>query len=221
MNRFVIGTLLATIFAFTACGQGAPSVSSQGPGQESTAAKAPGNAIALPSDTPIFAKLTSELDTQHCKAGDRVEAQVTRDVKDGSRAVIKKGAVISGKISKAQAEPDGGGLYGVWIVFEQVELKSGESAELRLDIQAVAPPENGGADNLNGVDTGALMAGHGSATEGRVDVLTAKSRGAVGIPGVDVAFQNAGGAHITLLVSKKGNFRFVKGSQMVFRVFNP
>jgi hypothetical protein len=221
MNRFVIGTLLASLFALTACGQGGPNVPSQGPEQVSTAAKAPGNAIALPSDTPIFAKLTAELDTQHCKAGDLVNTQITHDVKDGSRTAIKKGAVISGKISKVQAEPDGGGLYGVWIVFEQVELKSGESAELRLDIQAVAPPENGGADNLNGVDTGALMAGHGSATEGRVNVLTAKSRGTVGVPGVDVAFQNAGGAHITMLVSKKGNFRLVKGSQVVFRVFNP
>jgi hypothetical protein len=219
MKRSAASTLMALVFAFWTCAQGtstAPS-NAQASGSPSTA----GNALHLPSDTAIFARLVAELDLTACKEGDRVEAQIAQDVKDGHQTVLKKGALVIGRITRVQTALDAGGVNVVWILFENVETKNGEPSLLHLDIQAIAPPATKGTDNLNGTDRTAIAMGHMSAKEGFVDVLTANSRGAIGLPGVNVAFQNSGGTHISMLVFNKANIHLVKGSQIVFRVVNP
>jgi hypothetical protein len=211
MNRFAWLAILALVLASSFRGQSEPaSVPNSAP-----------NALGLPNRTAIIAKLVSGLDTAQCKPGDTVDAQITHDVKQGSRTIIKKGALVIGRISKTQTVPDVNGLYGIWVVFDSVAIKPGEPASLPLDIQAIAPPPSGGADNLNGTDSVAVWGGHGSAREGFVDELTSKSTGSISLPGVDVAFQPLNGVHTTLVVSKKSNFRLPKNSQIVFRVFAP
>jgi hypothetical protein len=221
MNRFAIPAIFLLLLASLACAQDASSAPPKPLPQATDSSSSSGNTLALPGGAVIVAKLTAGIETSQCKPGDPVNAQVTHDVKDGSRTVIKKGALISGKISKVETAPEPGGLYGLWMVFDKVALKAGEPDSLPMDIQAIAPPETGGTDNLNGVDTGALMAGHRSASEGTVELLTAKSRGAIALPGIDIAIQTLNGVHLALLVSKKGNFRLAKGSQIVFRVVTP
>jgi hypothetical protein len=221
MNRFAIPVIFSCVLASLACAPDALTAPPKPLPQAADASRSSGHTLALPGGTVLLAKLVAGIDTAQCKPGDLVNAQVTHDVKDGSRTVIKKGALITGKVSRVETAPEPGGLYGLWIAFDKLALKAGEPDSLPMDVQAIAPPENAGADSLNGVDTGALMAGHRSANEGTVDVLTQKSRGAIGLPGIDVAFQTVNGVHLSLLVSKKGNFRLAKGSQFVFQVVTP
>jgi hypothetical protein len=221
VNRFVLSAIFGFVLASSASAQGTPGAASAAPPQASDSAASTAKPLNLPAGTAIIAKLVAGVDTSQCKPGDTIEAQVTHDVKVGSQAVIKKGAIVSGKISKVQSTPDASGLYGLWIVFDSVALKAGEANSLTMDVQAIAPPPATGSDNLNGRDTGALMAGHRTASDSAVDELTAKSVGSAAVPGVDVAFQNSNGAHVSLLVSKKGNFKLAKNSQVVFRVGAP
>jgi hypothetical protein len=218
VNRLVLSAIFGLVLASSASAQGTPGAASAAPPQASDSAAPAAKPLNLPAGTAIIAKLVAGLDTAQCKPGDRVVAQVTHDVKVGSQAVIKKGVLVTGKIWKVQSTPDASGLYGLWIVFDSVAPKSGETNSLTMDVQAISPPPATGNDDLNGHDTGALMAGHRSASDSAVDELTAKNVGAVALPGLDVAFQNTNGAHVTLLVSKKGNFKLAKNSQVVFRV---
>jgi hypothetical protein len=221
MKRYAAPTFLALVLAFSACAQDTSTAPSKPLAQASGSPSTAGNALNLPSDTAILARLVAELDLTGCKEGDRVEAQITQDVKDGHQTVLKKGALVIGRITRVQAALDAGGVNVVWILFQNVEAKTGEPSLLNLDIQAIAPPPTKGSDNLNGTDRYAIAMGHMSAKEGFVDVLTAKSKGAIGLPGVDLAFQNSGGAHKSMLVFNKRNIHLVKGSQIVFRVVNP
>lgn len=211
MNRLATLTIVVPGCASLLCAQT----------QTSNSTSSPGNGPNLANGTAIIAKLISGLDTAQCEPGDFVDVQVVHNVKQGSQVVVTRGALVIGKIAKVQASPDSGGLYGVWVIFDNVAAQAGAPSLLRMDIQAVAPPPSAGTDNLNGRDTGALMDGHRTAVDGRVDDLTAKSAGAIGLPDVNVAFQDANGSHISMLVSKKGNFHLVKGSQDVFRVVGP
>jgi hypothetical protein len=221
VNRFAIFAIFGLALASSASAQGTRGAASAAPSQASDSSTPAAKPLNLPAGTAIIAKLVAGLDTAQCKPGDRIDAQVTHDVKVGSQAVIKKGAIVTGKISKVQSAPDAAGLYGLWIVFDSVAPKAGEANSVTLDVQAIAPPPATGNDDINGRDTGALMGGHRSASDAAVDELTARNVGAVALPGIDIAFQNTNGAHVSLLVSKKGNFKLAKNSQVVFRVAAP
>src|SRR5580693_9820572 len=107
--------------------------------QESGAPKTTANAINLPADTAIIARLVAKFDSTRLQQGDRVEARITHDVKDGHQVVLPKGALVVGQVSHFVAPPPGA-LYGVAINFDTVELKSGTAVSLHLELQAVAPP---------------------------------------------------------------------------------
>ncbi len=186
--------------------------------QESAAAKPPANTIKLPSDTAIIARLVAKFDSTRLQQGDRVEARITHDVKDGRQVVLPKGALVVGQVSHFVAPPPGQ-LYGVVINFDTVELKNGTTVSLHLALQAIAPapvvPVNAITDQpYNG-------ANRVRAEEHGVDVLTSSSKGVSNLPDVILGQEVSKNRSTPIISSPIQHIHLDKDSQIVFRVANP
>lgn len=227
MSRYVFSASLALAIGIPVWANGAPSVSSKGLPQTADSAKAGQNGLQIPAETPIIARLVSEVDIRKCKLGDQVEAQVTHDVKVDRQTLVKRGSRIVGQISKLQTTPDAEGRYKIGILFDSVVAKNSAPAGLHLEVQAMAPPPVPGTDNARdprgmaqtNIDAGAK--GGLSGTEGPQGELTEKSKGPIGLPGLELETEISQGTHTTILSSTKGNLKLAKDSQIVFRVVNP
>jgi hypothetical protein len=215
MNRLVSSMLLVLAWAFLGYAHGATSIASTTLAQGDPSAQPAAKVLNLPADTPIIAKLVAPVDISQCKPGDRVEAEITNEVKAGHDKLERGGHVI-GQVTKAEG-PDANGMYAVWIVFDKVAGKHGDPLSLNMDLQAISAPETG--DNADGVTVMGIPVKQG-ATEGPHGELTAKSSGVIRLPGVTLTNGIANGKPLTVLASK-GRIRLAKGSQVVFRVVNP
>jgi hypothetical protein len=186
--------------------------------QESGAPKTTANAINLPADTAIIARLVAKFDSTRLQQGDRVEARITHDVKDGHRVVLPKGALVVGQVSHFVAPPPGL-LYGVVIRFDTVELKNGTAVPLHLEIQAIAPPPVVPVNAIT--DLPYNGANHVRADEHGVDLLTASSKGVFALPDVILGIEVSKNVPTPIVSSQNQNIRLEKNSQIVFRVANP
>src|SRR3974390_95699 len=65
--------------------------------QTPDAAKLP--VLSVPGDTTLLAKLNTNLDLSQSKAGDEVQAETTRDVKEGKDMLLKKGSILIGHVA--------------------------------------------------------------------------------------------------------------------------
>jgi hypothetical protein len=216
MNSPILSVFLILLWTFLCFGEGLAKTPATTFTQGDGAAKPAGKVLSLPADTVIFAKLAATLDTAQCTQGERIEAEITHDVKVGHDTVLKRGGRVIGHVAGA-AKLDANGMHGFWIVFDTVAAKNADPMTLHADIQAVSPPETSGAD------AGILfpVAADRSTTEGPHGELTAESKGAIRLPGVTLATRDADGVQVTGLASKSDNIHLVKGSQLVFRVVNP
>ena len=84
--------------------------------QQSAAPKTAQNTINLTPDTAIVARLVAKSDSTHLQQGDRVEARITHDVKDGHQAVLPKGALVVGQVSHFVAPPPGRTLWSLSLI---------------------------------------------------------------------------------------------------------
>lgn len=176
---------------------------------------APASTLNVPAGTAIVGKLVAVVDASQIKPGDRVEAEVTHDVKAGHDTVIKHGAHVIGKVAKVAAA-DGNGQSSVWIVFDSVASKNAGPATLHLEVQAISKPE-GSDDTAIGSGPGIPQPPH-SATEGPHGELTTGSTGVIGLPNVTLANGTGNGMPVSQLTSTKGDLRLPKNAQVVFRV---
>src|SRR5215469_17354917 len=97
------------------------------------------NALDLPSDAVIFAKLNTNLDLLQSKPGEVVEAQTTEDVKQGKEALLRKGSTLLGHVSLVERAMSSQPETMIGIVFDRVKTKSGPDQSLYLLIHALAP----------------------------------------------------------------------------------
>ena len=215
MKKLVISMFLPLAWAFLADAHGATSIASTTRAQEDPSAQPVPKVLNLPADTAIIAKLVAPIDISQCKTGDRVEAEITHEVKAG-RDKLERGGRVIGQVAKL-AGPDANGMYAVWVVFDKVALKHGDLFSVNMDVQAISAPETG--DNADGVTTMGVPVKQGG-TEGPHGELTAKSSGVIRLSGLTLTNGMANGKPLTLLASRD-KIRLVKGSQVVFRVVNP
>jgi hypothetical protein len=186
--------------------------------QESAALKTAPNTINLLPDTAIIARLVAKFDSTRLQQGDRVEARITHDVKEGHQVVLPKGALVVGQVSHFIAPPPGV-LYGVAINFDTVELKSGAAVSLHLELQAVAPPP---VVSVNAItDQPYNGASHVRADEHGVETLTTASKGVFNFPDVILGLEVSNKGRTPLLSSQTQHIHLDKDSQVVFRVTHP
>ena len=223
MFRLPLSACLSLALGVATWANGTSSV----PAPASAQAAAAQNTLQIPADTPIFARLTTEVNIKKTQLGDRVDAQVTHDVKMDKQTVIKKGAHVVGKVTKLQATPDSTGEYKVGILFDTVEQKGSAPAGLHLEVQALAaPPSEGGDDardprGMMQTNINAGAKGHLSGAQGPQGELTDKAKGPIGFPGLELGTEITQGVHTTILASSKDNIRLTKETQVLFKVVNP
>jgi hypothetical protein len=168
--RFFLHTCFLFFFLLTLCAAA----------QESAAPKTAQN-VNLPPDTAIIARLVAKFDSTRLQQGDRVEARITHDVKDGHQVVLPKGALVVGQVAHFVAPPPGA-LYEVAINFDTVELKGGTAVSLHLELQAIAPPPVVPVNAIT--DQPYNGANHVRADEHGVETLTTTSKGVFNFPDV-------------------------------------
>ena len=138
MMRLAAVVILALLSAASARGQSTPSTlpDTTAP-QSSLPAKNSSDPLSLPNGTGIVGVLSTTVDTKHAKPGDRVEVEVTRDVRPGGDVLLRTGSHITGEVTLAYAFSKGDSNAKLEIVFNNVIAKNGEQiARLSLHLCA-------------------------------------------------------------------------------------
>ena len=191
-------------------------------GQAATATAAAKPAF-LWTGTTVVAKLLANLDSGTCKPGDPVEAEVTRDVSQNHKVVLKAGARVIGHVVALDTSAAHTPETRIAISFKSVSMKSGEQLPISFVIQALAiAPGLKEKDELHGrpMEAAAIIAATGSIggplSEG---LLRPEDSGVYGIAGLSLAvLTTETGTQFPVLKSAGENIRLAKGTQMVLRV---
>ena len=184
----------------------------------------PGKSVNVPNNTQVLGKLLTNIDAGEAKIGDPVDVRINEDIKSGHHVRVKSGSTLNGHITSVQTFSTETSQCVIAILFDRITLMNGEQVGLNLDIQALAPEMDVKTDTLldargmRGVEQDALAAGHLDVVSGTIDGLSHESRGVYGLKGISIANQTEKGERISLVVSKSGNVRLKKGSQLVMQV---
>jgi len=135
----------------------------------STSSNAGKNSGEISDGTKIDATLTNSLDAKKNKAGDRVEAVATHDVKQDGKVVVKKGTRLVGHVTESQARTKEQAQSQLGIVFDHAMTAKGQEIPLNATIQALAAAQssvNAGDDAMPsaggmGAMSGAARGGSG------------------------------------------------------------
>jgi hypothetical protein len=100
-------------------------------GQAATAAAKP---AFLSTGTTVVAKLLANLDSRTCKPGDPVEAEVTRDVSQNHKVVLKAGARVIGHVVALDASSTHSPESRIAISFNSISTKGGEHTQISFVI---------------------------------------------------------------------------------------
>lgn len=190
--------------------------------QSSAPAAAGLTPLNLPKGTAFLAKLSTDLAARQCKVGDPVEAEAKQDIKQGHDVLLKKGAMLLGRVAAVQ--PSGNELT-VAIEFNSVRMKDGKQFSLPLSIQALAPEadisNNSTLSDGRGLDAAlnnSAVKHHDSTLKGKTNQLDTTSTGVADLPGMSLSDQTTNGTHYTLVTSSSGDFKLKKGTQLVMKV---
>jgi hypothetical protein len=170
--------------------------------------------------------LLTNLDSGTCKPGDRVEAEVARDVSQNHKVVLRTGAHAIGDVVAFDTSSAHKPETGIAISFNSISMKGGEPAQISFFIQAlaIAPRSKekneiqGGHDAESNVFTPAAAGGSigGPLSEG---LLRPEDSGVYGIADLSLAVMTTEtGSQFPILKSASENIRLPKGTQMVLRV---
>jgi len=144
LTRLAAALTLALLWAVSAGAQSAPS----NPPQSNLPAKNSADSLSLPDGTAIVGTLSTKLDTKHSKAGDRVEVEVTQDVKRGADILLRRGSHVTGQVTLVYAFSKGNSNAKLEIVFDNVVAKSGEQIPASLAIYALAAKSDPTKDDV-------------------------------------------------------------------------
>jgi hypothetical protein len=148
----------------------------------------------LPIGTTVVAKLLTTIDSGSCKPGDAVEAEITRDVSQNHKVVLKAGTRVIGHVVAIDRSTAHKPETRIAISFKSISMRSGEQAQISFVIQALAIAPRlkekneiqGGHDTEADVFTAAAAGGSigGALPEG---LLRPEDSGVYGIAGLSLA----------------------------------
>lgn len=102
-------------------------------------AGANGSAMANAQMRPVTGELQSKLDSKTARVGEPVVLRTTEKTKTSDGMVIPKGSRLIGHVTEVQAHEKGHQPSSLGIVFDQVELKNGQSFAIRSMIESAGP----------------------------------------------------------------------------------
>ena len=141
----------------------------------SSPAKTGNSSMSVSSGTKIDATLVSSLDAKRNKAGDRVEARTTQDVKQDGKVVWKKGTRLLGHVTQVKAQAKGEAPSQLGIAFDHAVLHNGQEMPFGATIQALAIAESSATANAA---SDSMMT-----SDGAMGGMSGMSRGGGGLVG--------------------------------------
>jgi hypothetical protein len=137
-TRNLVGYFLALCMGVGVISASAGQSASERPGrpehsrpaaQRSVSRQEGSNTADVRAGTKINAELESALDAQTAKPGDKVEARVTKNVKQHGRVVVHKGDRLLGSVVQAGSSAQGKGKAGsqMSVAFDRLVTAQGES----------------------------------------------------------------------------------------------
>ncbi len=182
--------LTATFIALALAGtisttaRSAQSNSAQAGALAETSAKS----ATLPKGTRLVGKLTTKLDTKHTQTDQPVVIEVTKDVKSGDQILLKKGSLIKGTVTQAQAFSKGKSDAAFEISLDSVVPKGGEPFLDHFAVYALSAKLEEQPGDLytgkKGMATSASISGQTSAPK-KTDI-TPETTGIYGFDGVQL-----------------------------------
>lgn len=97
------------------------------------------NSFSAASMRPVQGELVGNLDAKHAKVGDPVVVKTTQAFTTAEGTRIPKGSKLIGHVSEAQAHGSGSAESRLGLVFDQAEMKGGESMPIHAVIESVSP----------------------------------------------------------------------------------
>jgi hypothetical protein len=218
----VFTVALSTSMAPTAIPLSPSAVASQAAKASAAAAKP----AILSIGTTVVAKLLTNLDSGTCKPGDPVEAEITRDVSQNHKVVLRPGTRVIGHVVALDTSATHNPESRIAISFKSILMRGGQQLQIPFVIQALAiAPQlkdkneiQGGHDAESNVFTAAAAGGKigGPLSEG---LLRPEDSGVYGIAGLGVTvLTTETGVQFSVLKSAGENIRIAKGTQIVLRV---
>jgi hypothetical protein len=222
MTRLAAGLTLALVWAVSAGAQSTPSNPPDTPPQSNLPAKNSNDSLSLPNGTGIVGTLSTNLDTKHSKVGDRVEVEVTQDVKPAGQVLLRRGSHITGQVTLAYAFSKGNSNAKLEIMFDKVVAKSGEQIPAYLAICALAAKSDPAVDDLQdgrGLAATSTKAGvNGGLGRPANGLLKPDTKGVIGLESLRLTPMARDNPPTSLVRSESKDVRLEKGTEIVLVV---
>jgi hypothetical protein len=221
MKRLAAAVTLALISAVSAVAQSAPGNSPQ----SNLPLKNASASLSLPNGTGIVGALTTNLDTKYSKVGDRVEVEVTQDVKPAGQVLLRRGSHITGQVTLAYAFSKGDSTAKLEIVLDKVVAKSGEQIPTYLAIYALAAKNDPTKEDLQdgrGLAATSTRAGiNGGLGRPGNGLLGPDTKGVIGLESLRLTPLARDNPQTSLVRSESKDVRLEKGTEIVLVVVGP
>jgi hypothetical protein len=221
MKRLAAAVTLALISAVSAVAQAAPGNSPQ----SNLPLKNASASLSLPNGTGIVGALTTNLDTKYSKVGDRVEVEVTQDVKPAGQVLLRRGSHITGQVTLAYAFSKGDSTAKLEIVLDKVVAKSGEQIPTYLAIYALAAKNDPTKEDLQdgrGLNATSTRAGiNGGLGRPGDGLLKPDTKGVIGLESLRLTPLARDNPPTSLVRSESKDVRLEKGTEIVLVVVGP
>ena len=221
MTRLKAAVVLTLAWAASVGAQSTPSNPPDTPPQSNLPVKSSSDSSSLPKGTGIVGKLSTNLDTKHSKVGDRVEVEVTQDVKPGDHILLRTGSHVTGQITQAYAFSKGDSNAKLEIVFDNIVSKSGEQIPTYLAIYALAAKSDQTTDvqDPRGLDATAQRAGvAGGLGRPPYGPLQPNTKGIFGLDALRLVPMARDKPPTSLVRSESQDVRLKKGTEIVLVV---
>jgi hypothetical protein len=225
MTRLGAAITLALVSAVSAGAQSAPGNPPDTPPQSNLPLKNASASLSLPNGTGIVGALTTNLDTKHSKVGDRVEVEVTQDVKPAGQVLLRRGSHITGQVALAYAFSKGDSTAKLEIVLDKVVAKSGEQIPTYLAIYALAAKNDPTKEDLQdgrGLNATSTRAGiNGGLGRPGDGLLKPDTKGVIGLESLRLTPLARDNPPTSLVRSESKDVRLEKGTEIVLVVVGP
>jgi hypothetical protein len=219
MTRFVPAAILVFACAICAGARSAPSSGPPAARQSSSPPPGSSDSANIPVGTEIVGTLSTKLDSKHSKTGDPVEVEVTQDVLDGNRVVLRRGSRITGHVTDVSAFAKKVTNARLEIVFDTIIPKNGAQISTYLALYALAAKHDDASDNIQdprGLDATSATAGVAGGLGGPAGgILKPDSKGVYNLDGLSLAPMARDNPPTSLVHSQSRDIRLDKGTEIV------
>jgi hypothetical protein len=226
MTRLGAVVTLALVWAVSAGAQSTPSNPPETLPQSNPPTTNSTNSSSLPNGTGIVGTLSTKLDTKYSKVGDRVEVEVTQDVKPAGQILLRRGSHVTGQVTQLYAFSKGNSNAKLEIVFNNIVSKSGEQIPAHLAIYALAAKSDPTKDDVQdgrGLAATSTKAGvnGGLGRPANGMLLKPDTQGVIGLDWLKLAPLAKDNPPTSLVHSDSKNIHLDKGTEIVLVVVGP